>query len=287
MSCMTMRDAKRALLLLLVLTALPPCAGAATEPEQEPGKAWLTVYHKDRATVHEVKTFRVHKGVNRLSLDEIPALLDPTSIFIRPLGAPADVFDIVEQNFRNPVRDENTYLFRHLGSKVRIRTRWDASLEGALLAGPFPCIDVSYGGRPDVRHDYRFLTLRPGAADRLIMLPREAVDRVEISAEDEAALMRPEFTWLANSGIEGPLDIELMYQTAGMSWQADYTLTVVHDSNQAHLQAQVTVENRSGRSFRNVHLKLVAGEVQLFRDEFGTVLCDVSHNTVHVTTSVM
>ena len=46
----------------------------------------------------------------------------------------------------------------------------------------------------------------------------------------------------------------------GMSWSADYVLTVGRDEKQADLDGWVTVVNNAGTAFPNAKLQLVAGE---------------------------
>ena len=45
----------------------------------------LTVYNQDFALVREQRTLALDKGVNRVSLEGVAALLDPTSVHVKSL----------------------------------------------------------------------------------------------------------------------------------------------------------------------------------------------------------
>jgi hypothetical protein len=57
-------------------------------------------------------------------------------------------------------------------------------------------------------------------------------------------------------------NVQAAYHTKDMTWRADYTATVSEDEATIDLAAWVTLENRSGASFVDAKLKLVAGDVR-------------------------
>ena len=60
----------------------------------------------------------------------------------------------------------------------------------------------------------------------------------------------------------GPHDVEIGYQTDGMSWRADYNLLLAPDEKSAEASAWVSIVNRSGLSYEHTSLKLIAGKVR-------------------------
>ena len=253
-----------------LIAAAAMAALASSSAAQSPLYVSVTIYNNDRASVREVRRFQFHTGQNQLSLHDVPSLLDPTSVVFRPLGSAAGMVAIIEQNFDRPISDDLELLFKRLGDKVGIRTRANRVISGVLAAGPFRFTDLDCMGRPLISYDWRFLTLLlDGRRKRLLVLPLEEVERVEIPRAEKATYLEPRLRWLVQSAAAGAEDVEIMYQTSGMSWEADYQLILNMDRRTAALQAQITIENRSGRSYRQARLKLVAGDVQLFEDEFG------------------
>ena len=61
--------------------------------------------------------------------------------------------------------------------------------------------------------------------------------------------------------------LEASYLTAGITWKADYVLNLSADEKAADLNGWVTIDNRSGATYKNASLQLVAGELNRVRQE--------------------
>jgi hypothetical protein len=72
----------------------------------------------------------------------------------------------------------------------------------------------------------------------------------------------PTLVWTVNAAKAGPRTVEASYLTDGLNWAADYVAVVDADDKLADLTGWVTIDNRSGASFENATLKLVAGDVR-------------------------
>jgi hypothetical protein len=83
---------------------------------------------------------------------------------------------------------------------------------------------------------------------------------VEVDSIPEGMISRPTLLWDIDSANAGDNTIELSYLTNGMTWSADYVLTI-DEVAKADLQGWVTMNNESGAVFKNVRLKLLAGDV--------------------------
>ena len=57
----------------------------------------------------------------------------------------------------------------------------------------------------------------------------------------------------------GPRSLELSYLSGGLSWKTDYVARLSTDGRQMDLSGWVTLSNRSGTSYRDARLQLVAG----------------------------
>jgi len=72
---------------------------------------------------------------------------------------------------------------------------------------------------------------------------------------------RPTLVWrLANRG-GARHRVETSYLAGGLSWNADYVLTVGRDDKAADLDGWVTLTNGSGTTFRDAKLQFVAGDL--------------------------
>ena len=55
----------------------------------------------------------------------------------------------------------------------------------------------------------------------------------------------------------------MTYITNGMGWSADYVMLLNEDSDAFDLNGWVTLDNRSGATYTDAKLKLVAGDVNV------------------------
>ncbi len=62
--------------------------------------------------------------------------------------------------------------------------------------------------------------------------------------------------------------VEASYLTNGINWRADYVVTLNNKDDKADLSGWVTIDNKSGATYKNAKLKLVAGDVHRVKDEF-------------------
>src|SRR5437868_2345721 len=74
-------------------------------------------------------------------------------------------------------------------------------------------------------------------------------------------IMKPSFDWLVHSSKTGQQNAELSYVTGGMQWQADYNVVAPPHGDVLDLVGWVTMDNQSGKSFEQTHIKLMAGEL--------------------------
>jgi hypothetical protein len=82
-------------------------------------------------------------------------------------------------------------------------------------------------------------------------------------------VIRPTLVWSLQSGRSGPERVETSYLTGGINWHAEYVAVVNPDDNRLDLTAWVSIDNQSGATYENAKLKLVAGDVNRVRPEYG------------------
>jgi hypothetical protein len=74
---------------------------------------------------------------------------------------------------------------------------------------------------------------------------------------------RPTLVWLLASERSDERRLEATYLTAGVTWKADYVLTLGSSGDVGSLLGWVTLDNASGTSYPDASLQLVAGDVHL------------------------
>ena len=88
-------------------------------------------------------------------------------------------------------------------------------------------------------------------------------DSVAFPSLPGGLLTKPTLLWLLDGKKSGDELARVTYQTKGMTWWADYNLTLNEDNGkcQMDLSSWVSLLNQAGTTFKNTKLKLIAGNV--------------------------
>ena len=73
--------------------------------------------------------------------------------------------------------------------------------------------------------------------------------------------------WFLRNAATAAQRIEASYLTGGIAWKADYVVILNAADDRADLTGWVTIDNKSGATYREAALKLVAGDVNRARDD--------------------
>ncbi len=202
----------------------------------------LTVYNQDISLVKQKESFNFLKGTQEISLQGVPSRIDPTSVHFKPLKD-ANKIALLEQNYRYDLVSPSKIFERYLDHKIQLTTKGDKFYEGSLLSFNEGQIVIKNGGlsivRVDEIRDYQFPDL------------------------PEGLLTKPTLVWLVESGIRGRRDCEVSYLTKGLNWHAEYVAVVDQEDKNLELSGWVSLDNRSGATYENAKLKLIAGDVHL------------------------
>jgi len=106
---------------------------------------------------------------------------------------------------------------------------------------------------------------------KLQTLPRSSAivsshSGVKLPSLPGGLITRPTLVWDVAAKKAGPHRTRVSYQTAGLTWWADYNVTYAEtkgaDTCKLDVGAWVSIVNQSGASYPDAKLKLVAGDVQ-------------------------
>lgn len=244
-------------------------APAAPAPQARPGTS-LTVYssadpagfdpqrfiQEQRATgsdnvwgvpgygvVKAVRKVTIAKGTGELSFTDVAAWIDPTTVSFADLDDPAT--SVVEQSFQFDLLSPSKLLDRYVGQQITVRAPLGASastVTGQLLS-------MNQGA----------LVIQTQGGVRMVPLSGA---QVEFGTLPGGLISKPTLVWRLSSPTGGEHSIRTTYQTAGMTWRADYNLVLDATDTSGAMNAWVTLMNLSGASYPDAELKLVAGNVQ-------------------------
>ena len=198
------------------------------------------------ALVREERPFNFKAGRNLLRIDDVPALIDPTTVSFASLTDPAHT-RVVEQNFEFDLTSTAKLLSRYLGRDITVEQNRGQNVE--MVSGTL----VGTQGALILR--------QPDGSVR--MVPNNA--GVRLPSLPGGLIAKPTLVWDVETENTGTQKARFTYQTGGMTWWTDYNLTYSEPSPGAcsvDVAAWVTLVNQSGASFDDAKLKLVAGDVQ-------------------------
>src|SRR5581483_11855413 len=79
------------------------------------------------------------------------------------------------------------------------------------------------------------------------------------------SILQPTLSWLLETNEPRKFDAELSYVSGGMDWHADYNVVISDKStgkfDLLDMVGWITMNNRSGKTFENAQIKLLAGDV--------------------------
>ena len=230
--------------LSLLLGLVPLAAFAAVGPQ-------VTINNDGFATVKEDRTLSLAEGVSEVRVTDMSRALEPDSVMLRELSPTPFGVKILEQSFINDPLTEGLLLYQMEGQTLRFEEkREDGTVKehvGKLIRSGY----VPGGGseQPIVEED--------GAVR--FSLPGQPV----FEGIDPNAFLKPSLVWQIASKKAGECPIEVAYVTAGMSWEATYSLVApAEGSDEFDLSGWISLNNNTGKTFENTDIKLIAGDVQ-------------------------
>jgi hypothetical protein len=238
------------------------------------GEIHLTIYTQDFAVVRDTVPLDLKPGANRVSFAEMTAHAEPDSVILRdPSGKTA--LQILEQNYRADPLSQSLLLALFEGQTIDFLVgRYDKEPEvkrGKIVRSGYAMHSAGLsrygqqyaqtqsaraygeGGQPIIEIDGQ---LRFG-------LPGEPV----FPSLGDDTILKPTLEWSIETSTAAKLDAELAYVTGGMGWQADYNVVSPEKGDIVDIVGWVTLDNQSGKTFADAHVKLMAGDVSKIKPE--------------------
>jgi hypothetical protein len=201
----------------------------------------VTVYNGNLGLVKDVREAKLPAGTGEVHFTDVASQIDPATVHLRSLGAPNGL-RILEQNYEYDLVSSAKLMEKFVGKKVRLYAGDGTHHEATLLSTQGPVYEIN--GQIHLGH-YGRLVL-PSLPDNLVS--------------------KPTLVWLLRNATNGPQKVEASYLTGGITWRSDYVLVLNPGDDRADLTGWVTIDNKSGASYQNTALKLVAGDVNRAKD---------------------
>jgi len=241
--------------LAVVLTLFPlffsPPLGIAqplTSTLKDQQEVAITIYNSNIGLVKDTRLIDLKPGIFELKFMDVAAKIDPTTVHIKSL-APNSSLNILEQNYEYDLLSPQKLLEKFVGQKIQLatinpETKKEEIAEATLLSTQGGNI-FQIGSKIHIGHSGR------------VLLPRVP----------ENLIPNPTLVWIAENRLSKPQKVEASYLTAGINWKADYVAVLNKTDTVADVSGWVTLDNRSGATYQNALLKLVAGDVHRVQPE--------------------
>jgi len=220
----------------LAAVGAPAQTGPVISQPAQRSRMQLTVYNQDLGLVREVRQVPVPQGDFLLEFQGVPAQVQPKTLVLEVRGNTG--LTVREQNYEFDLMSREKILEKYVGREVAWVQETGGRIVGRLLA-------VANGPVYEVNGEVVFEV--PGR----IVLPTLPGD----------LRAWPTLVWGAQTTRAGTAEIDASYLTGGLSWAADYILQMDPDGKKGDLQAWVSLDNRSGATYADATLMLVAGDI--------------------------
>lgn len=222
----------------------------------------LTIYNQEFAVVRQGLGLDLRGGQNHVEVTDITGHLEPDSVFLRSLEDGRRL-RILEQNYRNDPVSEQLLLSLYEGKTIDFLTPDKATVQGKIIRSGFvPHSTTTYGQRYE---QTQMAFVQQGAGQPVIevsgklqfTLPGQPL----FPALADDTVLKPTLSWELETDKLGKTMAELSYVTGGMNWEASYNVVAPTKGTDLELVGWVTLDNQSGKTFRDARIKLMAGDV--------------------------
>ncbi len=220
----------------------------STGLEDQTGVA-VTIYNVNLGLVKDQREITLAKGMGEVRFMDVASQIIPTSVHIKSLIDP-DSLQVLEQNYEYDLLNPQKLLDKYVGKEVKLYYKNPYSEREEIVIATL----LSNNGGPIFRISDEITFGHPG--------------RIIFPGVPENLISKPTLVWLIQNSLSSAQNIEASYLTNGINWRADYVVTLNDADDRADLSGWVTIDNKSGTTYKNAKLKLIAGDVNRVKDEY-------------------
>ncbi|MBI5075354.1 MAG: DUF4139 domain-containing protein [Nitrospirae bacterium] len=241
-------------LLCLITTGLPAAAEKeAAKPVLSTGVGdqtgiAITIYNVNLGLVKDTRQLKILKGSSELKFMDVASQIIPASVHIKSLVS-SDSLSVIEQNYEYDLLNPQRLLDKYVGKEVKLYQKNPYTEREEVITATL----LSNNGGPIFRINNEITFGHPG--------------RIIFPEVPENLISKPTLVWLLENSLSSMQKVEASYLTNGITWRADYVVTLNAKDNKADLSGWVTIDNKSGATYRDAKLKLVAGDINRVKDE--------------------
>jgi len=238
------------------------CGSLCAQQSSQPS---LTIYNQDFAVVRQEIPLDLKSGTNQINVNDITMRLEPDSVILRdPAGK--HLVNVLEQNYRADPVSQFSLLSLYEGRTIDFELPDHTTVKGKVIRSGYV--------RPDYFNMNGYNEGYPAQQEEAIIevggqlrfgLPGTPIFP-DLTAE---TILKPRLEWMVATDKPGKFPAELSYVTGGMKWQADYNIVAPEKGDLVDIVGWITMDNRTGMTFENARIKLMAGDVNKIQPGIG------------------
>jgi hypothetical protein len=231
----------------------------------------ITIYNQNFGVVRQMVSLDLTSGSSTVTLTDVTRMLEPDSVVLRnPKGKSA--FHLVEQSYNANLLSFNSLLKQYEGKTLDFELLEDGkrrAVIGKVISVGETQQYVGFGGGYDAySNNYR------GTEPTIIEIEgklRFSLANISplFPSLGQDALLKPTLSLTIESAKTEKQNLEMVYVTGGMMWEADYNAVLPENSDVLDITGLVTMQNRSGKSFLDATIQLMAGNVKKLQPQGG------------------
>jgi len=223
---------------------------------QQSSQPSLTIYNQDFAVVRQELALDLKPGENQVNVSDITMHLEPDSVVLRdPTGKHG--VNVLEQNYRADPVSRISLLSLYEGRTIDFEQPDHSTIKGKVVRSgyvPQGYFDGNGYNRPQRAQEEPIIEV---GGQLRFGLPGTPIFP-DLTAE---TILKPRLEWLLATDKAGRFPAEFAYISGGMSWQADYNIVAPEKGDLVDIVGWITMDNQTGKTFENAHIKLMAGDV--------------------------
>ena len=199
-------------------------------------EASLVVYTNNLGLVHERREASLSKGEQTLICNDIASTLIPGSVNVTF----AEEVTLYSQQYKHDQITPQKLAQAHLGKSVKFYLQ----TESGLL--------------------YKSGILLSTGSQAVVQTPENEIYTVALSFlvfsdMPKELLTKPSLVWHINASKKSNSMLSLDYLLTNIAWESDYRLNI--SENHADLSGWITISNRSGKTFTQTSVSVLAGDI--------------------------
>ncbi len=230
------------------------CVGVSAQQSQPS----LTIYNQEFAVVRQDIPLDLKSGTNQLNVNDITMHLEPDSVVLRdPSGK--HLVNVLEQNYRADPVSQMSLLSLYEGRTIDFEQPDHSMVKGKVIRSGYVRPNYFNINVSGYQQNY------PSQEEPIIEVAgqlRFGMPGTPVFPDLTAdTILKPRLEWLLATDKPGKFPAEFSYVTGGMSWEADYNIVAPEKGDVVDIVGWVTMDNRTGKTFENARIKLMAGDV--------------------------